>query len=242
MDRRSSRALCGLVAATAVLAAGCGEAFLAASPREAEPVSWLEAVPVADLSGTDLGLPRFFLGLGYAQMHPEDSSLRTGTVYDLNVAYDMSSWLTMEFAFGLWDIGDQPVGVPGADSILEMRPALLMLQLYGEVPACKSRVYIGVGGGYSVNSYDLGGTHEYYVENVDGIPDYGVNAADATLWQLALGADIYSTADAELNLGIELRYVIGTVERVERSGETPFNVDEVELRLYLIRANVTWHF
>jgi hypothetical protein len=32
------------------------------------------------------------------------------------------------------------------------------------------------------------------------------------------------------------------VERVERTGETIFNVDDVELNLYLIRANVTWHF
>lgn len=242
MQGRSFRAFVGLFAA-AVLAAGCGSTFMAASPREGLPPPVLQAAPVADVSGAILDLPRLFFGIGYAQLRPQDSSLETSVVYDLNVAYDLASSLTFELAFGLWNIADRPVGIPDgeSDSDLQMRPILGMLQLSGEASQWKARVYFAAGGGYSINSYDLGRSHRLYVES-QGTPAYSVRADDAFLWQLALGAELYSTADAALNFGVEFRYVWGMVERVERTGDTIFNVDEVELNLYLIRANVTWHF
>ena len=242
MRRLGSKTIIGLFAAAAVLAAGCGPTFMAASPHEGLPPPVLQAAPVADVSGAILDLPRVFFGIGYSQLRPEDSSLTTSTVYDLNVAYDLTANLTFEFAFGLWNIPDRPVGIPEGDSDLEMRPVLGMLQLSGEVSQWKARVYVAAGGGYTVNSYALGASHRYHVENVDRVPAYSVTADDAFLWQLALGVEVYSTADAALNFGVELRYVSGEVERVERTSDTIFNVDEVELNLYLIRANVTWHF
>ncbi len=241
MQGRSFRAFVGLFA-VAALTAGCGSTFMTASQHDGLPPAVLQAAPVADFSGAILDLPRVFFGIGYAQLRPEDSSLKTSTVYDLNVAYDLTANLTFEFSFGLWNVPDRPAGIPQGDSDLEMRPALGMLQLSGELSQLKARVYFAAGGGYSVNSYALGSKHEYHVENVDKVPDYSVRADDGFLWQLALGVELYSTADAALNFGVELRYVSGMVERVERTDETIFNVDEVELNLYLIRANVTWHF
>ena len=256
--RRRSTAFMAFVLAAAALATGCGPAFLAARPGQrcgprdaaarpgAEPaeIAYDLGAPVADLSGVDLGLPRFFLGLGYGELRPEDSTLARSIVYDLNFAYDLSSVLTFEVLFGLWNVGDRPVGIPDADSSLEMRPMLAMLQLYGDIQRARARVYVAVGAGYSRNTYDLGSDHAYHVENVDGIPDYTVQADDDYLLQCAVGVDKYSTADADLNLGIELRYVWGQLERLERSGSTYVRTmdQDVDLRLYLLRASVTWHF
>ena len=237
MRRRSSSVLGTVLAGAAVLAAGCGVSRqIASSPPE------IAAAPVADLSGDDPGLPRVFMGLAYGQIFPKDRTLASGPVYDLNLAWDVNSWLTTEFAVGLWNIGDRPSGVPGADSIFEMRPLLAMLQFTGEIPRLKSRLYLGAGLGYSQNSYDLGRNHESYYEIDIGTPDYDVTADDGLVMQYAVGWEAYSTADAELNLGIELRYVTGRVERVQWSQGAVTTAEDVDLEFYLLRFNVTWHF
>ena len=268
MHRRTPVAFAGLLAAGAAITAGCASTFMTASPHDAGPALTasttgepretcpaassgplsdptfraLEAAPVADLSGVDLGLPRRFFGVGYGLVYPWDSTLVSSTVYDLSLAYDVSSFLTAEVSFGVWDIGDRPIAE--ADSVFEMRPALVQLQLAKEIPTRKMRAYLGYGGGYAQNSYDLGAYHRSSVENSLQLQpdDYDVRADDASLQQCVVGVEKYSTADASLNFAIEGRYVWGTLERHEYAEGNLLRSDNVELRMYLVRFGVTKRF
>jgi hypothetical protein len=266
MYRRTPVAFAGLLAAGAAMTAGCASTFMAAGPHDAassgplsdptfrvgpalaasatgqsgEPCRAFEAAPVADLSGVDLGLPRRFFGLGYGLVYPYDSTLVSSAVYDLSVAYDVSSFLTAELTLGVWDLGDRPIA--GADSVFAMRPALVLFQFAKEIPTSKMRAYLGYGGGYAQNSYDLGPYHESYFENSLQTSDYDVRADDASLQQCVVGVEKYSTADARLNFAVEGRYVWGTLERHEYADGNPLRSDSVELRLYLIRVCVTKRF
>jgi hypothetical protein len=194
---------------------------------------------VADLSCGELNLPRFFAGVGFGQVRPVDSTLATSSVYDVNLAYDFPGGMTLEVSYGLWDVDDRPVAV--ADSILQMRPVLVTLQLTREFVGRKGRMYLGVGAGYSVNEYDLGSAHRQYMLDNLPISDYTAHADDGGLMQVTLGIELYSTADAKLNTGIEVRHVTGDAERVEYQGSNPI-YGEFDVEFWMLRGNISWHF
>jgi hypothetical protein len=202
---------------------------------------------VADLSGDQLFLPHFFTGFSVGNVVAFDSTLVSSPVYDVNLALDIGSHLSLEVMFGWWSIQDQPANIPGADSKLVMNPVLAFLQFYKDVPRLRSRYYVGAGIGYSTNSYDLGATHEQYVLLHDNLDDYDIDVSDGTLLKAAIGWERYSTSDAKLNLGIELSYVSGQADlRIDRtSGGTTdqyvigsFPMDN----MWMFRANITWHY
>ena len=61
------------------------------------------------------------------------------------------------------------------------------------------------------------------------------------LLQGAVGFEFYSSESADLNFGMELRYLMGDLDIVER----PDGVERektIDLEMWLIRGMVTWHF
>jgi hypothetical protein len=166
---------------------------------------------------------------------------------DLNFAFDVFPWATLDFTFGYWNIADRPGNVPNGDSHLLMTPTIASLQLYRDIPRWKSRYYVAGGVGYSDNSYDLGDHHRDYVMAEDNLTTYHVTVSDGPLVRAAFGWEFYSSADAKLNLAIEASYLKGqaTLE-IERNGSTYEVPDEDstldDMSIWMLRSTVTWHF
>jgi hypothetical protein len=243
-----TRPLALLFAVGTVTAAGCGLAPLGSAPPpgpEARPLFGPATFPgpVADLSGEQLGLPRLFVGLGISRISPRDSTLaRSSEVpLDLNISFDLSSWMTLEFLAGFWSVGDEPPEVSGADSELEMVPVLAQVQFYADVPSRKSRVYVGLGGGWSINDYHVGPVHREYKKQAESLANYDADAKDGALFQGVVGVEAYSTSDAKLNLAVEARYVFGEADKVEILDGSE-RAGEFDIKLWILRANLTWHF
>jgi len=199
--------------------------------------------PAADLSAAELTLPRFFAGVAIGTVMPESSSLQTSAVYDVNLAYDLAGWLSVEVLIGSWNVADRPSNVPPADSTLRMTPCLALVQVYRDSHRLRGRLYAGAGVGYSVNDYRLGSAHKEYVMDQDGLTDYDLIASDGPVVQAAVGWEAYSTADARLNLGLELRYVSADIDlTIRRSGLADYTIDFPADKLWMMRVNLTWHF
>lgn len=238
MHRRPGRApsgpACVAVLITSLVFCGCGGALAPAARPSAPGV--LAGRPVADLSGWSPYNANFFMGVAASYVRPEGSSLDSAWAYDLNMAFDVSRLLTLEVLIGKWDIPDRPLAE--ADSDLEMVPILVSLQLQKEF--AKFRAYGAVGGGYSFNNYALGGAHRQAILD-QGLTTYSADAADGVLGQAAVGAEFYSSETADLNFGVELRYVLGDVDVEENRDGVPAT-KTAGLDLWLLRFGVTWHF
>ena len=229
-----------LVAAALLLASGCGGTFLAAdafTPRDAEHLPPTPE-PVADLSGDLYGVSRLFTGFSLGQAYPVDSSLEKGTTYDFSLAYDVASSLAVELVLGHWDLGDEPV--PNAGSSLSTVPVLAMAQFQGEFG--RTRFYVGAGAGYAFNDYETGYGHSQAAMSDLGISSYGVEVDNALLFQYGGGLEFYSTLDAKLNLGVDARFVSGEVDTTEQLGSTGSRESTRDVKLWLIRVGLTWHF
>ncbi len=195
--------------------------------------------PVADLSAVEIGLARFFLGVGLGLAYPNNLSLSSGTTFELSTAFDIAETVTIEIMpWGLWSLPDHPM--PGADSALEMQPLLATLQIR-LWEGSSGRAYIGGGGGYSWNNYSLGSTHRAAVMNALGLSSYSVAVGDGWLTHLVGGWEWYSTSDAKLNLGLELRYVMGQVDMTQYL-EASTKTDVIDLGVYTFRVSLTGHF
>ena len=235
-----SAGICLSLAAAALFSSGC--AGMIASPAvDSYTPAGPQARSVADLSAGELNLANFFMGLGLGQLRPEGSSLGSKIVYDISMVLDAPPLLSFELLVGLWDLPDRPqlsTGLAG-DSELEMIPVIFALQLQKEFP--KFRVYLAPGVGYSFNNYALGGNHAAAMLLEHSATSYSADVEDGMLMQGALGFEFYSSESADLNFGMELRYIWGDLDIVER----PDGVDRsktVDLEMYLIRGLVTWHF
>lgn len=245
--RTSSGAHGGLALAAAVLLlSGCGgygfgQYDLVPSRTAPAPdlaaFDGLEAHPVADLSGMELGVARFFVGFGVSQVRPQDSTLDRSLLYDLNMVFDLSSKISLETLVGLWDIPDMPVADAG--SSLNMVPVMASLQL-NLMESSRWRAYLAGGGGWGFNDYDLGAHHRAVMVESSG-KSYAVEVDDGALVQLAAGFEFYSTEDAQLNIGLEVRYVTGGADKTERVADTP-TTEEADINLWLARVNLSWHF
>lgn len=228
------------LAAAMLLLAGCGGMMATPTVDSYEPVA-LQPRPVADLSAGRLNLANFFMGFGVGQLRPDGSSLEPKTVYDVSMVLDAPPLLSFELLVGLWDLPDRPVLAGGfvADSELKMMPVLFALQIQKEYP--KFRVYFAPGVGYSFNNYELGANHKAAMLAQYSATSYSVDAEDGLLLQGAVGFEFYSSESADLNFGLELRYLRGDLDIIER----PDGVDRsksVDLEMWLIRGMVTWHF
>jgi hypothetical protein len=200
-----------------------------------------QARPVADLSAGKLNLANFFVGFGLGQLRPEGSSLESSMVYDVSVMLDAPPLVSFELLVGLWDIPDRPELASGqrADSELKMTPILLAMQVQKEYP--KFRVYFAPGVGYSFNSYELGANHSTAMVAEYTASSYFVNAADGMLLQGIVGFEFYSSESADLNFGMELRYINGDIGVTEWVGSVA-RTKNVALEMWLIRGMVSWHF
>jgi hypothetical protein len=216
----------GTVASPAV------DAFVPAGPQ---------ARPVADLSGAQLDLANFFMGFGLGHLNPRDSSLDSDFVYDFSIAFDAPPLFSFEFLVGLWSLKDRPDLADGAtaDSDLDMIPVLFALQLQKEYP--KFRTYLAPGVGYCFNDYALGAGHRAAMESKYGVASYSAKAEDSLVYQLGAGVEFYSSESADLNFGMEVRYVMSDMDVTERPGGL-VSERTVDLRMLLIRGMVTWHF
>jgi len=230
----------GLALAMALLSSGC--AGIVASPAvDSYAPSGPQARPVADLSAGRLNLANFFVGFGVAQARPEGSSLESDIVYDISMMMDAPPALSFELMLGLWDLPDRPelTGGSEADSEFEMIPVLFAVQLQKEFP--RFRVYVAPGVGYSFNNYAVGANHLAAMLAEYGASTYSADAEDAMLVQAAAGFEFYSSESADLNFGMELRYLMGDLDIVER----PDGIERektIDLEMWLIRGMVTWHF
>jgi len=230
----------GLALAMAALSSGC--AGIVASPAVDSYVpSVPQARPVADLSAGRLNLANFFMGFGVAQARPEGSSLESDIVYDISMMLDAPPAFSFELTVGLWDLPDRPALATGsvADSELEMIPVLFALQLQKEFP--RFRVYVAPGVGYSFNNYALGANHLAAMLEEYSATSYSADAEDGMLLQGAVGFEFYSSESADLNFGMELRYLMGDLDIVERPGGIE-RQKTIDLEMWLIRGMVTWHF
>jgi outer membrane protein W len=174
--------------------------------------------------------------VGASFVRPEGSSLDSSFVYDLSFAFDAPPIFTIEMLVGLWNIPDRPM--PQADSDLEMVPVLLSAQLQKEF--AKFRAYLAVGGGYSFNNYALGGAHRQALFD-QGAGVFSAAAENGVLYQGAVGAEFYSSESADLNFGVEVRYVGGDVD-FEENLDGVVTQKSTPLNLWLVRGSVTWHF
>ncbi len=195
--------------------------------------------PVADLSAAEIGLARFFLGAGFGWAFPDRLSLKSGTTFEFSAAFDIGRAATIEILpWGLWSLPDSPV--PGADSALQMQPLLATLQIR-LWEGNKGRFYLGGGGGYSWNYYALGQAHRSAVMSGLGLTSYYAVAGDGWLTHLVGGWEWYSTTDAKLILGVELRYVMGRIDIMQYL-ETATKTDTIDLGVYTFRVSLTGHF
>ncbi len=195
--------------------------------------------PVADLSAAEIGLARFFLGAGLGWAFPDSLSLKSGTTFELSTAFDIGRAATIEILpWGLWSLPDHPV--PGADSSLDMQPLLATLQIR-LWEGGKGRFYLGGGGGYSWNNYALGAAHRSAVMSGLGLTSYNAVASDGWLTHFVGGWEWYSTADAKLILGVELRYVMGQIDMTQYL-EAATKTDTIDLGVYTFRVGLTGHF
>ena len=230
----------GLALATALLSSGC--AGIVASPAvHSYAPSGPQARPVADLSAGQLNLANFFVGFGVAQARPEGSSLKSDIVYDISMMLDAPPAFSFELTVGLWNLPDRPelAGGSEADSELEMIPVLFALQVQKEFP--RFRAYVAPGVGYSFNNYALGANHLAAMLEEYSATSYSADAEDAMLLQGAVGFEFYSSESADLNFGMELRYLMGDLDVVERPNGIA-REKTVDLEMWLIRGMVTWHF
>lgn len=241
MRRRApSAGVCLTLAAAALLSSGC--AGMIASPAvDFHAPAAPRARPVADLSTGQLNLANFFMGLGFGHIRPEGSSLESSFVYDLSMALDAPPALSFEMLVGLWNLPDRPRLSTGseADSDLEMLPVLFALQLQKEF--AKFRAYVAPGVGYSFNNYALGPNHATAMRAEYSASSYAVDAEDSMLLQGTAGIEFYSSESADLNFGLEFRYIWGDLDIVERPDGVA-RPKTVDLQMWLIRGNVTWHF
>jgi len=235
---------CLALAAAVLSLSGCG-AMLARPSLDGPPAELagtdagsIEARPVADLTGMEIGLPRFFVGAALARAYPNDSTLDAATVYDFNMVYDISSKLALETLIGVWDFPDRPM--PGADSSLNMRPLIASLQV-NLLQSNKWRAYAVGGGGIGLNDYELGGPHRTAVMTDSGSPFFTVEADNCVLIQLGGGVELYSDADADITIALETRYIMGDAEVTEQLDIGTTRTDR-EINIWLIRLNLSWHF
>lgn len=199
--------------------------------------------PTADLSCDSLRLPRAFAGIALGVITPESSSLQKATVYDFNLTYDLNRWLAVELLVGSWTLPDRPSNIPNADSNFQLTPCLAMAQIYKDFAKLRGRLYVGAGAGYAQSDYNLGSSHKQYVMDQDGLSDYDLVISDGAVFQAAVGWEAYSTADAKLNLGLELRYLSADLNMTIRRPDVPdYEASFPADKLWLIRANLTWHF
>jgi len=229
-----------ILAAAMLFASGC--AGIVASPAVDSYVpEGPQARPVADLTGSGLDLANFFMGFGLSQVRPEGTSLDDKVVYDISMALDAPPALSFELLVGLWDLPDRPELSGGtiADSELEMIPVLFALQFQKEFP--RFRVYAAPGVGYSFNNYSLGGVHTAAMLSEYAASSYSVEAEDGLLMEGAVGVEFYSSESADLNFGLELRYIKGDLDIVERPDGTD-RPKTVDLQMWLARGTITWHF
>jgi len=246
MGRYRTRAFpanaCLALAAAVLSLSGCG-AMLIQVPldgpsAELADAGSIEARPVADLTGMEIGLPRFFVGAALAKAYPNDSTLDSTTVYDFSMVYDISSRLYFEVLIGVWDFPDRPM--PGGDSNLDMRPLMAALQV-NLLQGSKWRAYAVGGGGIGFNDYELGAPHRDAVVVSSGSPFYTVEADNCVLVQLGGGIELYSDADAAFTIGLETRYVFGDAEVTEQL-DIGTTVTDREIDIWLLRLNLSWHF
>ena len=200
-----------------------------------------QARPVADLSGAQLDLANFFMGFGLGHLSPKDSSLDSDIVYDLTIAFDAPPAFSFELLVGLWNLPDRPQLLDGttADSDLDMTPILFALQLQKEYP--KFRTYLAPGVGYSFNDYGLGAGHMAAMLKKYVTTSYSAETEDSLVYQLGAGLEFYSSESADLNFGMEVRYIMGDLDITERPGSL-VSERTIELEMWLIRGMVTWHF
>jgi hypothetical protein len=198
----------------------------------------IEARPVADLTGMEIGLPRFFVGAALARAYPNDSTLDSATVYDFSMVYDISSRLCFEALIGVWDLPDRPI--PGADSNLDMRPLIAALQ-YNLGQGTKWRAYAVGGGGIGLNDYELGVPHREAVVVSSGSPFYNVEVDNCVLIQLGGGIELYSDDDAAITIACETRFIMGDAEVTEQL-DIGTTITDREINIWLLRLNLSWHF
>lgn len=226
--------------AVALAVTGCG----AGAYRAYEEFRGAEDPPPApapSLCGDELALPKLFLGISAGELQPQLSPpLRPGTVYDFNVTYDLARYVSVECLIGYWNLND------GLDSSLRMNPLLLSLQLViPAVPTARGRLYIAGGGGYFYNDYLLGEQDLQNAKEKHNVANFTYSVATASVRHAAIGFEGYSAADANVNLGIEVRYLSGrkAFQTVLGDGEPiPTYPGELPLNLWLYRVNLTWHF
>lgn len=251
MGRYRTRAFaanpCLALAAAVLSLSGCGAMLtghsLRGSPGEfrsgsAADAGSIDARPVADLTGMEIGLPRFFVGVAMARAYPNDSALDSATVYDFSMVYDLSSRLAFEALVGVWDIPDRPL--PGAGSTLDMRPLIASLQV-NLLQSPKWRAYAVGGGGIALNDYELGQPHRTALMTGSGSTLYNVVVDNCVLVQLGGGVELYSDADAAITVALEMRYVMGEADVTEQLDISTTNTD-ADINIWLLRLNLSWHF
>ena len=106
----------------------------------------------------------------------------------------------------------------------------------------RTRFYVGAGAGYAFNDYETGYGHSQAAMSDLGISSYGVEVDNALLFQYGGGLEFYSTLDAKLNLGVDARFVSGEVDTTEQLGSTGSRESTRDVKLWLIRVGLTWHF
>ena len=62
--------------------------------------------------------------------------------------------------------------------------------------------------------------------------------------EFTAGLELYSTADAKLNLAIEVRYVTGKTDRTVTQNDNPMGESKsIDIKLWLpLRVSISWHF
>ncbi|MHC5057718.1 MAG: hypothetical protein ACYTKD_23860 [Planctomycetota bacterium] len=235
-----SAGVCLALAAAALLSSGCAGTIASPAVDSYAPAG-PQARPVADLSAAQLDLANFFMGFGLGHIRPEGSSLESSLVYDLSMALDAPPAISVEMLVGLWNLPDRPRLETGAeaDSELEMIPVLVALQMQKEF--AKFRAYVAPGVGYSFNNYALGANHAVAELDHHKASTFAADVDDSLLYQAAVGVEFYSSESADLNFGMELRYVMGGLDITERPNNSEY-LRSVDLQMWLIRGNVTWHF
>ena len=235
---------CLALAAAVLSLSGCGAMLtrpsLRGTPAElaCADAGSIDARPVADLTGMEIGLPRFFVGVAMARAYPNDSTLDSATVYDFSMVYDISSGLALETLIGVWDIPDRPL--PRAGSTLSMRPLIASLQV-NLLQSSKGRAYAVGGGGISLNDYELGSPHRAAVMISSGSSLYNVEVDNCVLIQLGGGVELYSDSDAAITVALEMRYVFGEADVTEQLDISTTHTD-ADINIWLLRLNLSWHF